>query len=141
MAKIAYRTVPQLEGLKDLANDGYLLNYSRKRNIRGGYSFNFSLSNQKICGDIIDIDFEKYHLEIVFLSKEPPKVYIRDPLLDKNTIHTYKDSSLCLYHYSEFEWNDTRSIAYDLIPWVYMWIYYYERWLEYGEWFGNEFAH
>ena len=141
MAKTIYRTVLQLEGLQNLVNDGYLLNYSRRRDFRGGYSFNFSLSNQKIGGEIVDVDFEKYHLKILYLNKEPPKIFIRHPLLAENTIHTYKDSSLCLYHFSEFEWDDAKSIAYDLIPWIYMWIYFYERWLEYGEWFGDEYKH
>ena len=141
MAKIKYTPFIQLEKMADIVAKGVLINYSYKREIRGGYSFNFSLSNQKIGGESVDVIFRHYHLNIIYLHTDAPKIYIRIPSLHENTPHLYKDSSLCLYHPSEFVWDDTKSIAQDLIPWVYMWVFYYERWLEFGEWFGKEFKH
>lgn len=136
-----YRSVLQLQGLMQLSEDGFISNYKFKRHIKGGYTFNMSLSNQKINNENVNIDFTKYDIKIVYTNTNHPNIYIDNFQLSKNTPHTFKDHSLCLYHKSEFDWNDTKSIAYDLLPWVYMWIYYYELWLEFNEWYGEEYEH
>ena len=137
----AYRSVLQLQNLMQLSEDGLISNYKFKRHIKGGYTFNMSLSNQKINNENVNVDFTKYNIKIVYLNTNQPKIFIDNYQLTDNTPHIYNDHSLCLYHASEFEWNDTKSIAYDLIPWVYMWIYYYELWLEFDEWYGEEYEH
>ncbi len=127
--------------LRELQNSGYIQSYSQKREIRGDYTFSFSLTNQLINGEVVDTSFEDYSIEIVYKKDSFPKVFIRKPVLVKNAIHLHLDSRLCLYHEDNFKWSDKKSIAYDLIPWVYMWVYYYELWLEFGVWYGEEYKH
>lgn len=51
--------------------------------------------------------------------------------------HMYSDGSLCLYYPKYNEWNYTDSWAETLIPWTSLWLFYYEIWIETGEWLGG----
>lgn len=49
--------------------------------------------------------------------------------------HTFADGSICV--------NDRAPSIYEFIadttvPWIYSWLYFYERWLETGIWFGPQ---
>ena len=51
--------------------------------------------------------------------------------------HMYSDGSLCLYYPKYNEWSYTDSWAETLIPWTSLWLFYYEIWIETGEWLGG----
>ena len=55
----------------------------------------------------------------------------------KKVPHMYKDGSLCLFYPEYCEWNYADSWAETLIPWASLWLFYYELWLQTGEWLGG----
>ncbi len=55
----------------------------------------------------------------------------------KKVPHMYKDGSLCLFYPKYCEWNYSDSWAETLIPWTSLWLFYYELWLQTGEWLGG----
>ncbi len=58
------------------------------------------------------------------------------PQLVKGAPHLYADGSLCLYWPKEWQWAAHEAIAETLLPWAALWLYYYELWLDAGEWLG-----
>ncbi|GHS89769.1 hypothetical protein FACS1894201_11100 [Bacteroidia bacterium] len=70
-----------------------------------------------------------------------PKVKVINPKLKDNAPHTYPDRSLCLYHSSNFQWDSKKLITNEIIHWTVAWIYFYEYWLQTGEWIAEEFPH
>ena len=51
--------------------------------------------------------------------------------------HMYNDGSLCLFYSPNQEWSYDDLWAESLIPWASLWLYYYEIWLQTGEWLGG----
>lgn len=70
-----------------------------------------------------------------------PKVWITNPTLNPEAPHRYKDLSLCLYWYKEWPWAYDRDISKTIIPWTAFWLYYYEIWLDTGEWLAKSAPH
>ena len=65
-----------------------------------------------------------------------------DPFIERtingNTVpHMYSDGSLCLFYPPNDEWDYSDLWAETLIPWASLWLYYYEIWLQTGEWLGK----
>jgi hypothetical protein len=127
--------------IKELERSYYICNLEFRRTFKGEYNFWFYLTDQEICGIKTGIKFSKYKIEIRYDVKSPPKIYVLSPELVEKPKHVFPDKSLCLYHYSDFKWDDSKSIAYNLVPWIYLWVYYYEVWLQTGTWYGEEFLH
>jgi hypothetical protein len=140
MGIIRFNPKLQIDGLKELAAESYLSAFSFKRIYGDSLIFTFSLTRQEIENEKVDVDFSKYKLKITCSKDLPPKVFLIEPAITK-PYHLYNDGSLCLYHPNNFNWGDDKSIAKDLIPWTYMWIYYYEMWLSTGIWYGDEYEH
>jgi hypothetical protein len=65
-----------------------------------------------------------------------PKVRVITPQLAPNAPHLYSDGTLCLYWPQEWRWRETAIIADTILPWTALWLYYYELWLDCGEWLG-----
>lgn len=83
-----------------------------------------------------------YTFELKYRLEQSPKVWITTPVLKKNNEgekipHTYPEDNLCLYRpkYNEFQKNDL--ISETVIPWISLWLYFYEVWLITGEWHGG----
>lgn len=51
--------------------------------------------------------------------------------------HLYNDGSLCLFYPKNDEWNYKQLWSETLIPWTSLWLFYYEIWIETGEWLGG----
>lgn len=130
----------QVRSLRELFDLGYIRTFEFEKDFFGNYKFSFHLTNQPIDGEVVSTDFSKYKIRIEYAKTLSPKIFIDEPIITKMK-HMYRDKSLCLYHWSKFKWGDDKSIAKDLIPWVYMWIYYYELWVKTGKWFGEEQTH
>lgn len=82
-------------------------------------------------------ELPEYSISILYRQNISPEVRILSPKLDKNPPHYYKESqTLCLYHPKLFQWKKTRLVADEIMLWTAGWIYFYELWLQTGEWFG-----
>ena len=83
---------------------------------------------------------EVYEVEIVYEVPRRPHIRILSPQLRvregcKNCPHTFKDGSLCVHQ--THEWNGNRFIAWTIVPWICVWLYFYEVWLRIGVWRGE----
>lgn len=85
-----------------------------------------------------------YKVLLVYVYGYDPSVYILDPdiiiLAEKRSVpHLYSQElqRLCLTYPSYNEWNDDKPIANTYIPWIALWIFYYEEWLLSDSWNGG----
>lgn len=87
----------------------------------------------------------EYEVEIEYEIGRYPKAYVLSPKLhsydEKVEIpHIYKDSDgprPCLFLPNSGEWHGKRLIAETIIPWLSIWLFFYEVWLSTGEWLGE----
>ena len=83
----------------------------------------------------------EYAVLVVYESPSAPTAEVLDPLtLAQGTTklpHTYGGQSLCLYLPRTGEWNSRLLIARTIVPWISLWLMYYEVWLATGEWLGG----
>ncbi len=77
-----------------------------------------------------------YQIEIRYRGNKIPKVKVVSPPLADGSPHLYKDGCLCLYWPKEWRWRPDQIIAKTILPWAASWLYYYELWLDTGEWLG-----
>lgn len=82
-----------------------------------------------------------YKVSIEYRGHIRPLVHVISPALVENAPHTYHDKSLCLFHPSNFNWNAYKIIANEIMQWTIAWIYFYEYWLQSGDWIGPEVPH
>jgi hypothetical protein len=68
------------------------------------------------------------------------RIWCREPVLvplgdTGRPPHTFGDGSLCVNNEppSRFKF-----LAETVVPWIYSWLYFYERWLETGDWLGPQ---
>jgi hypothetical protein len=86
-----------------------------------------------------------YVVRIVYAPGDVPKAYVESPPLrsrgDGAPIpHVYASDEgprPCLYLPGSGEWTNRKSLATTVIPWLILWLYYYELWLATGEWLGG----
>lgn len=83
-----------------------------------------------------------YKFVLQYSIKEHPKVKIVSPTLQKNALgeaipHMYSQKSLCLYQPKYWEFKSSDFLSDTIIPWVSLWLYYYEQWHITGEWLGG----
>lgn len=69
-------------------------------------------------------------------------IFVVEPRIDlyengKKVPHLYSNGSLCLYYPKYQEWDYSDSWAETLIPWVSLWLFYYEIWKDTGSWLGG----
>lgn len=82
-----------------------------------------------------------YRFKLCYRIARNPKVWILDPPLrgrgDETMIpHTYGPDEPCVYR-PGIDWNDEKILASTIIPWLAMWLMYYEFWHATGEWCGG----
>jgi hypothetical protein len=83
-----------------------------------------------------------FRVGIFYKGALPPKVYLLRPMLADNAPHVYrKDGSLCVYYFADWTWSEDKHLASTIVPWTIVWLYFYEIWLETGEWLGDEAPH
>lgn len=82
-----------------------------------------------------------YNVSVHYRYALRPKVFVNNPMLDEFAPHVFSDDSLCLYHIDNFKWNADKLIATTIMQWTIAWLYFYEAWLQTGEWFGPEVPH
>lgn len=84
---------------------------------------------------------DSYFVRVIYKSFKRPKIQILSPKLNlpegKTKLpHVFEKDELCLYYQSN-EWNSGKYIAETTIPWISLWLFYYEGWLITGKWFGG----
>ncbi|MBP5971317.1 hypothetical protein HW132_00850 [Brasilonema sp. CT11] len=78
----------------------------------------------------------KYRVAVRYRLSSYPTVNVIFPTLAPKAPHLWKDGSFCLYYPKEKPWRKDMLIAETIIPWTALWLYYYELWLDTGEWLG-----
>lgn len=85
-----------------------------------------------------------YRVKIKYQEYSTPNVFIIDPDLhvlagERSLPHVYADHPphLCLYLPRTKEWSSDLLIATTIVPWTYLWLFYFEEWLLSNEWKGG----
>jgi uncharacterized protein len=85
---------------------------------------------------------ETYTVQITYsLDMPQPEVIILSPKLkkreDEKIPHVYPGTKLCLFRPRKKEWTKEMLIAETTVPWISLWLYYYEMWHATGQWLGG----
>lgn len=85
---------------------------------------------------------EAYKVKIEYRPHEPPKVWVLEPKLVPREAggripHMYGQECLCLYLPGADEWSGDKILAGYIVPWISVWLEYYEAWHITGEWLGG----
>lgn len=80
-----------------------------------------------------------YTARIEYITRKKPKVWIESPKLvrfnaDEMIPHTYADDRPCLF---KEDFVSDMHIAATVVPWLMLWIMFYEAWRVTGEWQGE----
>ena len=85
-----------------------------------------------------------YDVRIRYRNGDSPDVFV--PVPDLNALaqgrylpHVYSANPvrLCLYDPQSDQWSPSAPIADTIVPWIYLWLYYFEEWLVSDEWKGG----
>jgi hypothetical protein len=85
---------------------------------------------------------ETYRVKIEYEVADFPRVWVLSPELrpsegESRIPHMYGQERLCLYLPGTGEWSRNLSLAHTVIPWIALWLHYYELWHATGEWLGG----
>lgn len=85
-----------------------------------------------------------YRVHIDLQQGFPPEVVVIDPdlrlLADGRRLpHVYSEEpvQLCLYLPRTNEWAPSDRLDLTVVPWTYLWLFYFEEWLHSDEWKGG----
>lgn len=84
-----------------------------------------------------------YEVEVTYREGNSPDVFVRDPDIrllagSREVPHIYHNPlRLCLYLPRKHQWHSGLRIDQTIIPWTYLWLYYFEEWLVSDEWKGG----
>jgi len=85
--------------------------------------------------------FTNYRVRINYELKIRPKAFVISPGLalragETRIPHTFGPNDRpCLF--MPHEWNDQKVLADTVVPWLSLWLFYYEMWHMTGEWLGG----
>lgn len=82
-----------------------------------------------------------YKVKVEYRGSCSPRVSVISPQLVKGAPHLYKEGYLCLYYYENFHWTHSKLVAKEVMQWTCAWLYFYEYWLQTGEWVGPAVPH
>ena len=91
---------------------------------------------------------DTYTVRIEYKIGRLPRAYVETPKLTardgaRSIPHVYKDPEFrpCIFYPDGKQWANHRSLARTIIPWLALWLYYYELWHATGEWCGGGAEH
>lgn len=92
---------------------------------------------------------EPYKIKIIYLLGDSPKIFVIEPKKlsmpegEKKLKHIYHQTKqqLCLFYPDGIQWNRSKLLVETIIPWAAEWLFFYEIWLETGEWKGGGTNH
>lgn len=75
-----------------------------------------------------------------------PKVFVPgdqlQPLEPEGKVpHTYGPGRPCLFYPSRESWRSDMKLADRIVPWLSLWLSFYEMWRATGEWYGGGIPH
>jgi hypothetical protein len=87
-----------------------------------------------------------YEVVIQYRVGTWPKVYVPGdqlrPLEAGGKIpHTYAPTEPCLFYPSRASWRSDMKLSQTIIPWLSLWLTFYEMWRATGEWHGGGISH
>lgn len=85
---------------------------------------------------------ETYRVRIVYVFGQAPEAHVDEPALKSRDDgcpipHVYEGPRPCLYLPGTGEWTGKEMIAETVIPWLLLWLFYYELWHATGRWDGG----
>ncbi|MCF8709699.1 hypothetical protein [Rhizorhapis sp. SPR117] len=102
----------------------------------GGLAWRFALRPTPLS--------REYGVRIDYHQGQVPDVFVEDPDLtllagDRTLPHVYsqKPTRLCLYLPRAFEWRDWMRLDETIVPWIAIWLFYFEEWLTSNAWKGG----
>jgi hypothetical protein len=85
-----------------------------------------------------------YKARIEYQHGGVPQVYVLDPDLSalaegRKLPHVYQQqpAKLCLYLPGTGDWSPAKRISETIVPWTFLWLWYFEEWLASGAWKGG----
>lgn len=82
-----------------------------------------------------------YHIRISVCQDRKPKITVLSPAINPKSKHLYNDGSLCVYKPDAISTSTPFFYRDFLIPWIALWLFFYEKWLITRIWFGPEYIH
>jgi len=75
-----------------------------------------------------------------------PKVFVPGSQLqplepDGKIPHSYSLTRPCLFFPSSESWRSDMKLADKIVPWLSLWLEFYEMWRATGEWYGGGISH
>ena len=82
-----------------------------------------------------------YLVRIEYRPPRVPKAWLLDPVLEPRNPgddipHTYGNERPCFFH-PRNDWRPDMKIALTIVPWLSLWLFYYEVWRATGTWYGG----
>ncbi len=94
---------------------------------------------------------QTYRIHLSYKEAGVPHIWVGDPELvprsdGKASPHFYPADDAgpgrpCLYYWKEREWTPDRPLATTVLPWLVLWLLYYELWHATGDWHGGGVDH
>jgi hypothetical protein len=85
-----------------------------------------------------------YKVRIEYQQGGVPQVYVVAPHLSALTegrklphVYQQQPARLCLYMPGAGEWSSATRISETVVPWTFLWLWYFEEWLVSGTWKGG----
>jgi hypothetical protein len=87
-----------------------------------------------------------YEVVIQYRVGTWPKAYVPgdqlQPLEPGGKIpHTYAPTEPCLFYPGRASWRSDMKLSHTIIPWLSLWLTFYEMWRATGEWYGGGISH
>ncbi len=87
-----------------------------------------------------------YHVVIQYRVGTWPRVLLPGdqirPLETGGKIpHTYGPGKPCLFYPSRASWRSDMKLSHTIVPWLSLWLTFYEMWRVTGEWYGGGISH
>ena len=86
----------------------------------------------------------EYVVRILYRPGSKPSVFIVKPSLEELAdgrvvphLYSQKKQKVCLYRPKYGEWTPGQHISKTIIPWTYLWLFYFEEWLFSNKWKGG----
>lgn len=92
------------------------------------------------CGEVRPTPMSaSYRVRIEYHVPEQPKVWIEEPELRRRKLeeripHTFADDRPCL---CRADFRPDMLLARTIVPWLCLWLFFYESWLATGTWQGG----
>jgi hypothetical protein len=84
-----------------------------------------------------------YRVRLEYRVGLKPRVFVEEPRLqrrlsEESIPHTYSENEPCLF---KDDWTADLALATSVVPWLMLWLQFYESWRVTGVWQGGGIAH